>query len=229
MTFRSLLAIDLRLTSFSNYLTVVAYYEINSSLVSKAELTKQRIIEQAAVLFNQHGYAGSSINDIMKLTGLQKGGIYNHFKSKEEIALAAFDYTIQQLKQTVLSDVLTKTNSIDRLHALVDGFKGFTQGQTIIIGGCPILNTAVESDDTHPALRHRAQQAVNEIRALIESIVELGIRQQQIISNADHEEISIIMISTIEGAIMLSKLYGTDMYLDRAMAHLHKYIRSYQL
>ena len=207
---------------------MVACYEINSSLVSKAELTKQRIIEQAAILFNQNGYAGSSINDIMKLTGLQKGGIYNHFKSKEEIALAAFDYSITQLKQTVLCDVLTKTNSIDRLHALVDGFKGFTQGPTIV-GGCPILNTAVESDDTHPALRQRAQQAVNEIRALIESIIELGIRQHEIIISADHEEISTIMISTIEGAIMLSKLYGTDIYLDRAMAHLHKYIESYSV
>ena len=207
---------------------MVACYEINSSLVSKAELTKQRIIEQAAILFNQNGYAGSSINDIMKLTGLQKGGIYNHFKSKEEIALAAFDYSITQLKQTVLCDVLTKTNSIDRLHALVDGFKGFTQGPTIV-GGCPILNTAIESDDTHPALRNRAQKAMNEIRALLQSIIELGIRQNQIVASADHEEMSIIIISSIEGAIMLSKLYGSDIYLDRVIEHLHQYVKSYEI
>jgi TetR/AcrR family transcriptional regulator, transcriptional repressor for nem operon len=196
--------------------------------VSKAEQTKQRIIEKAAILFNQNGYAGSSINDIMKLTGLQKGGIYNHFKSKDEIALAAFDHTVDLLKQAVLSEVLTKTHSIDRLHALVNGFKGFTQAPTII-GGCPILNTAVESDDTHPALRLRAQQAVGEIRALIESIVELGIRQQEIISTADANEVAIIIISTIEGAIMLSKLYGTDLYLDKAMKHLHHYVKNYAL
>jgi TetR/AcrR family transcriptional regulator, transcriptional repressor for nem operon len=207
---------------------MVFTFEISSITVSKAEQTKQRIIEKAAILFNQNGYAGSSINDIMKLTGLQKGGIYNHFKSKDEIALAAFDHTVDLLKQTVLSEVLTKTHSIDRLHALVSGFKGFTQTPTII-GGCPILNTAVESDDTHPALRFRAQQAVGEIRALIESIVELGIRQQEIIPTADANEIAIIIISTLEGAIMLSKLYGTDMYLDKAMKHLHQYVKNYSL
>jgi TetR/AcrR family transcriptional regulator, transcriptional repressor for nem operon len=195
--------------------------------VSKAEQTKQRIIEQAAILFNQNGYAGSSIDGIMKLTGLQKGGIYNHFKSKDEIALAAFDYTLEQLKQKVLADIPNQSHAIDRLHAFVRGFKGFTANQTIV-GGCPILNTAVESDDTHPALRLRAQAAVNEIRALIASIVELGIRQHEIVSATNHEEVSIILIATIEGAIMLSKLYGTDMYLDIAISQLDLYIDSFR-
>jgi TetR/AcrR family transcriptional regulator, transcriptional repressor for nem operon len=195
--------------------------------VSKAKHTKQRIIEQAAILFNQNGYAGSSIDGIMKLTGLQKGGIYNHFKSKDEIALAAFDYTLEQLKQKVLVDIPNQSHAIDRLHAFVHGFKGFTSNQTIV-GGCPILNTAVESDDTHPALRLRAQDAINEIRALIASIVELGIRQQEIVSETNHEEVSIILIATIEGAIMLSKLYGTDMYLDIAISHLDRYIDSFR-
>jgi TetR/AcrR family transcriptional regulator, transcriptional repressor for nem operon len=196
--------------------------------VSKASRTKQRIIEQAAILFNQNGYAGTSINDIMKLTSLQKGGIYNHFKSKDEIALAAFDLTFDLLKRKVLVDVPNRHHAIDRLVAIVDGFKGFTQEATII-GGCPILNTAVESDDTHAPLRSRTQQAANEILVIIESIVELGIRQQEIVATANPQEISIIIISTIEGAIMLSKLYDTDMYLDRAIEHLHQYIKRYKL
>ena len=57
--------------------------------MSKAEKTKENIVKQAAALFNQKGYSGSSISDIMQATGLQKGGIYNHFNSKEELALEA--------------------------------------------------------------------------------------------------------------------------------------------
>ena len=53
--------------------------------MSKGEETKTRILQQAAELFNQQGYAGSSIADIMRVTGLQKGGIYNHFKNKGTI------------------------------------------------------------------------------------------------------------------------------------------------
>lgn len=196
--------------------------------MSKSERTKQNIIEKAAILFNQNGYAGTSINDIMKLTGLQKGGIYNHFKSKDEIALAAFDLTFDLLKQKVLVDIVNNSHAIDRLHGFIDSFKGFTQSPTIV-GGCPILNTAIESDDTHAPLRRRTQQAVNEIFALLESMIELGIRQGEISTTANPKEISIVIISTLEGAIMLSKLYGTDMYLDRAIDHLHQYISNYAL
>jgi TetR/AcrR family transcriptional regulator, transcriptional repressor for nem operon len=193
--------------------------------VSKAEKTKQRIIEKAAIIFNQNGYAGSSIADIMKLTGLQKGGIYNHFKSKDEIAVAAFDYSLSLIVEGVMLRVGKEDTAIDRLHAFVDSFRGFTS-QPLVAGGCPILNTAVESDDTHPGLRLHVQKAVSDIRALIGSIVELGIRQSEIIVATDTEQVSTIIFVTIEGAIMMSKLYGNDSYLDRAINHLHQYINA---
>ena len=196
--------------------------------MSKAERTKQRIIEKSAIIFNKHGYAGSSIADIMRLTGLQKGGIYNHFKSKDEIAVAAFDHTLSAILEAVIAKVGTQTTAIDRLHAFVDSFRGFTS-QPIGEGGCPILNTAVESDDTHPLLRLHAQEAVNSILALISSIVELGIRQDQIVNTTSHDCVSTIILASIEGAIMMSKLYGTDIYLDRSIDHLHQYINSLSL
>jgi TetR/AcrR family transcriptional regulator, transcriptional repressor for nem operon len=191
--------------------------------VSKAEHTKQRIVEKAAIIFNQNGYAGSSINALIKLTGLPKSRIYSHFKNKDEIAIAAFDHTLGLILAAVMAKVAVENTAIDRLHAFVDSFRGFTT-QPIGEGGCPILNTAVESDDTHPILRLHAQAAVNQICALIASIVELGIRQGEILNTTNHEQVSTILLVAIEGAIMMSKLYGSDIYLDRAINHLHQYI-----
>lgn len=191
--------------------------------MSKAINTKQKIIEKAAIIFNKNGYAGTSIAAIMKLSGLKKGGIYNHFKSKDEIAIAAFDLTLSAILASVMLEVGAANTAIDRLHAFVDSFRGFTT-QPIGVGGCPILNTAVESDDTHPGLRLHVQDAVNKIRALIVSIVELGIRQHEIEVSIDREQVSTVVLATIEGAIMMSKLYGDDIYLDRAIDHLHQYI-----
>jgi TetR/AcrR family transcriptional regulator, transcriptional repressor for nem operon len=193
--------------------------------VSKAEQTKQKIVEQAAILFNQNGYAGSSMNDIIKLTGLTKSSIYNHFKNKDEIALAAFDHTLGAILAAVMAKLDTANTAIDRLHAFVDSFRGFTT-QPIGVGGCPILNTAIESNDTNPRLRSHVQNAVNEIRALIATIVELGIRQHEIVADTDRERVSTIILLTIEGAIMMSKLYSSDLYLDLAIEHLHEYINN---
>jgi TetR/AcrR family transcriptional regulator, transcriptional repressor for nem operon len=196
--------------------------------VPKAQQTKQQIIEQAAILFNQNGYVGTSIAEIMRLTGLGKGTIYSHFSNKDEIAIAAFDYTLNEIIQAVMHNVEQQDTAIDRLTAFVDTFRGFTT-QPIGVGGCPILNTAVESDDTHPALRLHVQQAVNQILALVGSILELGIRQGEIVATTDIEQVSTVIFATIEGAIMISKLYGNDLYLDRAIAHLRQYISDLQV
>ena len=55
-------------------------------MVKKGERTRRVIVEKAAALFNTRGYFGSSINDLTRETGLEKGGIYSHFSSKEELA-----------------------------------------------------------------------------------------------------------------------------------------------
>ena len=60
--------------------------------MTKGERTRQEIVRNAAPLFNTKGYEGTSLSDLMAATGLQKGGIYRHFASKEELAAEAFDY-----------------------------------------------------------------------------------------------------------------------------------------
>ncbi len=196
--------------------------------MSNAEHTKQKIIEIAAIIFNQNGYIGTSIADIVKSTGIHKGGIYKHFKNKDEIAVAAFDYSLGLIVTAAVDRVGKEETAIDRLIAFVNTFKGFTS-EPICVGGCPVLNMAVESDDTHPEMRIHVQNAVNGIRALIGSIVELGIRQGEIVAGTDIEQVSTIIFVTIEGAIMMSKLYSNDVYLDRAISHLHQYIYDLQI
>lgn len=49
---------------------------------------KKHILEQAAGVFSRKGYTEASMDDIVEATGISKGGIYNYFKSKEEIFLA---------------------------------------------------------------------------------------------------------------------------------------------
>jgi len=51
--------------------------------MSKGEETRERIVAEAAALFNQRGYEGGSMSELMKATGLEKGGIYRHFSSQE--------------------------------------------------------------------------------------------------------------------------------------------------
>ena len=195
-------------------------------LVSKAQATKARIIQQAAELFNQQGYAGSSIADIMQATGLKKGGIYNHFKSKDELALAAFDYAVSLMSREVWQAVKTERNAIARLQALVSAYLTYVN-EPPILGGCPILNTAIEVDDLDSPLRDRTIAAIDSWRSLIVRIIQKGIKKGEVRSTVEPDTVATIVICSIEGAIMMSQLEKNPVHLERAIAHLLSYIKSF--
>jgi AcrR family transcriptional regulator len=193
--------------------------------MSKAQQTKARIVQQAAAVFNQKGYAGSSIADIMQATGLKKGGIYNHFQSKDELALAAFDYAVSLMSQEVWSAVKTKRNAIARLQALVSSYLVYIE-KPPIAGGCPILNTAIEVDNTNSPLCDRAIAAINNWRNLIVRIIDKGIKKGEIPATIEPDTVATIIICNIEGAIMMSQLEKNPVHLERAIAHLQSYIQN---
>jgi len=193
--------------------------------MSKGEETRERILASSAQLFNRQGYFGASLADIMRETGLEKGGIYNHFSSKEQLALESFDYAYGLVQQRVREALAGKLNAIERLLAIVSVFQSETEDPPVA-GGCPILNTAIEADDANEVLRDRARSAMDDWRTTIHRIVNKGIERQQIRPGIDADEVASILITTLEGAIMLSNLYKDSIHMNRAAAHMVRYIET---
>jgi AcrR family transcriptional regulator len=187
------------------------------------EQTRENIIRQAAALFNQQGFAGASMSDIMLATGLQKGGIYRHFESKEALALEAFDYAVAQMGSRFGAALAGRENAIDRLHAVIDVFARLHDDPPVP-GGCPMLNTAIESDDGNPALRDRARTAMDGLRTLIRQTVRKGIPRNEVRDDVDGDELATLMISTLEGGVALSRLYGDGVHLQRAADATRRYL-----
>jgi TetR/AcrR family transcriptional repressor of nem operon len=192
----------------------------------KGERTRQAAIERAADAFSLRGYIGTTLGDLREATGLEKGGIYNHFSSKEELALAAFDFAFEGYRQRFRDALADKREALPRLHAVIDVFRGLIENP-LLPGGCLVLNTAVEADDTHPALREKAKHAVDEMQAMVERIVASGIRHGELRADVDGPALATLMIATLEGGVMLSKLYGDFGHMHRAADHLEHYLQSF--
>lgn len=192
--------------------------------MTKGEQTRQHIIQEAATLFNQRGYTGSSISDVMQCTGLQKGGIYRHFESKEQLALAAFDYAQQQSTTRLEQAVAAETDAGRQLLAFISAFHALTLHPPVP-GGCPILNTIVDSDDGDPALRERVVAVVTGWEQLIERIVTEGVAQGTLRSDIDPQAVATLLIATLEGGILLARAHRSAVYLQHAVDHLVQYIQ----
>lgn len=193
--------------------------------MSKAEITRSHIIQQSAEVFNQFGYAGTSLAALMAATGLKKGGIYNHFASKDELAIAAFDYSVGLVQQRYTAALRGHRSADARLGAVVHTFCS-TIDEPMMKGGCPLLNTAIDSDDAHEGLKCRAQAAMDKWRAMLQKIIRYGQKHGEIQQGLDPDVVATIFIATLEGAVMMSGLYGDRTHLGRARNHLIHYIDS---
>lgn len=192
--------------------------------MSKAERTRQFIIEKTAPVFNAKGYAGTSINDLTEVTGLTKGSIYGNFENKDEVALAAFDYNFERVITYIKSKMDDRTTTIDKLLVYPEVYRNFLK-VPILQTGCPINNTAAESDDTHPLLKEKVAKALAFWRERLENRVLIGIENGEIRSDVDVDEFVSVLISLVQGSVIQVKVTGKIAPLNTTMDYLEKMIK----
>jgi len=179
--------------------------------MSKAERTRQFIIETAAPIFNKKGIAGTAISDIMEATHLAKGGVYGNFENKDEICLEVFNYLTKSLSEAINRSIAGKTTAKEKLFALVNFYKDrlFKSNS----GGCPILNFATEADDTNPVIKNRVKEAIETSQNRIADIIKAGIANGEFKETFDAETFSVKAFTMIEGAIMISRVQGSNHHM----------------
>jgi len=190
----------------------------------KGEQTRREIIRKAAPIFNQRGYEGAALSDLMRATGLEKGGIYRHFDSKQQLAGEAFDYAWRLAVDTRFAGTQEILNSIDRLKQLVRNFQDRRSG--LVPGGCPLLNTAIDSDDGNPQLREKARKALDSWLDRIGAVVEEGQRRGEIRPDVDSAKLAALIVSTLEGSLMVSRLQRKEDACALACDHLEEYLET---
>jgi len=192
--------------------------------VRKGEQTRQEIILKAALIFNQKGYDGAALSDLKKATGLEKGGIYRHFESKQQLAAEAFDYAWKLAIDTRFEGTQEITNTVDRLKQIVRNFRDRRNG--LVPGGCPLLNTAVDSDNGNPQLRAKARLALSSWLDRLQAIAEEGKRLGEVRSAVDSAKLATLIVSTLEGSSMVSRLQREEEPLNLACQHLEEYLET---
>src|SRR5467141_2680608 len=160
----------------------------------------------------------------MRATGLEKGGIYRHFESKEELAGDAFDHSWKVAMGARFEGTEEIPNTVDRLKQIVRNFRDRRTG--LVPGGCPLLNTAIDSDDGNPKLRAKARQALSSLLDRLQSVAEEGHRRGEVRSDVDSAKLATLITSTLEGSHMVSRVQRKEEPLDLACRHLEEYLET---
>ena len=204
---------------------MVYIYYIRTMTMTKSERTSQYILETVSPIFNKNGYSGTSMSDITKATGLTKGAVYGNFKNKEELALEAFNHNVKFIIDKIKFILNDIESTIAKLFALTNFYREYYK-HSLPRGGCPLLNVAIDSNNTNPELFHRAKLVMKKLTGGIAKMIVEGIKKEEINSDIDAEKYGGRIYCMIEGAVFTSMMLKDDRYLMDMMNHIDKMIQA---
>lgn len=176
-------------------------------MLTKAERTKQFILETAAPIFNQKGIAGASIDDVLEAAKLTKGCLYGHFESKEDLSIQVVNYMLDYNGLRLVAAINKAKTAKTKVFAYLDFYKDPLE--TNIKGGCPVFNMAVESDDTFPIIKERVAVVIRNGQELFVEILNKGILDGEFTNKLEPEIYAFKAVAAVEGALVLCRTMNT--------------------
>lgn len=207
-------------------------FEIRYQLVSlhmrNPEATKETILRKSGALFNTQGYKATSISDITSATGFTKGAIYRHFTSKDVLEMETLLHLSSLMFEKLRERVRAHATAGEKLRSVFNYFESYITNPPLK-GGCPLMNAAIEADDANPALRKAALKILNGLRESVITMLSNGIKHKQIKPGIDKEFYATMIIASLEGAIMMSKLCGNNDDIKRMIKQLDNQLREIEI
>ena len=170
---------------------------------TKGELTRRKIIEKSLQLFSVKGYFNTSISDILYATGLTKGGLYCHFKSKEDVWRAVYDDAVKIWKSVVFKDMRSVPGPLERIEHTVENVLLDYLGREVFDGGCFFVNMLVELSGQSDSMGRHILRGFVGFSRLFQSWLTEAETADLLKPDLDHREISNFIVITLNGAATL--------------------------
>ena len=196
-------------------------------MLTKAERTKQFILETAAPIFNRKGISGANIDDVLDATQLTKGCLYGHFENKEDLALQVVDYMLHNNAEKLMMNISRGKTAKAKVFAYLDYYKDPLE--TNIKGGCPVFNMAVEADDNKPAIKERIAVVLRQGQELFVSILNQGIKDGEFTDKLDAAGYAFKAVAAVEGAVVLCRVMNTAKPMQGLIKNLKAELDSYSV
>ena len=185
--------------------------------------TRDRLLHSASFLFWERGYAGTSMADLLAHARVNSGSFYHFFDSKESLLRAVLETHLDTLRPDIVGPAFATTNNpIARIFAILEGYRG----RLLASGcrhGCPLGRLALEIDpENRPALDLVAGNFRDWIGAIRECLDHAATRLP---AGTDRDALATYVLAVMEGAVLLSRSYGSIEPFDRAVAQLRHHFQ----
>lgn len=179
--------------------------------------TKRKLLETALELIWESSYGSVSVDDICTKAGVNKGSFYYAFKSKSDLAVAAFERH-WEIKRPILDQVFSsQLPPLERLSKYCQGMIADQKAKYLAYGkvlGCPFCALGSELSTQDENIRKKVEQTSGRLIKYYEAIVR-DLAAEGLIESKDHTELARELQSYINGVILQAKIENNPKGLDR--------------
>jgi TetR/AcrR family transcriptional repressor of nem operon len=196
----------------------------------KGAATRDQILNAASRLIHVQGYQSTSLDDVLRESGVGKGNFYYYFKSKEDLGYAIIDRITRTFVERGLGPAFTETDAdpVGQLRAFFDRVLESLR-QRNCVGGCAMGNLASELSDVHEGFRLRLAGIFDIYRDHLAEVIRRGQVSGRLRVDADAARIAQFLVAGLEGAILLSKVTRDITVMERCVEELKEHLALYTL
>jgi TetR/AcrR family transcriptional repressor of nem operon len=190
--------------------------------------TREQILDAATRLMHVSGYRGTSLDDVLRESGVGKGNFYYYFKSKEELGYAILDRIVRGFVERTLEPSFADSSRppLDRIHRFLD-YVLETQRQRNCVGGCPMGNLASELSDVHEGFRRRLAEIFTRWRERLTEALREAQSEGSLALTCDAGRLAQFLVASLEGAILMTKVTKEIEELETCVYELKAHLAHY--
>jgi len=188
---------------------------------------KEKIIRESLKLFSLKGFLSTSIHDIMREAKTSKGGLYNHFKSKDDIFVAVLSEARKVWREKNLAGLDEIERPVEKVRKLLENYRDrYLKDTETFPGGCIFVTLSVELDDQRPDFSRELNEGFVRLKAMIRRYLDQGKENGELRGEVNTEFVTEMIFSGMLGA---SVIYGTGKIfasIDQIINSLIDYLES---
>jgi len=188
---------------------------------------KDRIVREALKLFSLKGFLSTSIEDIMGEAKTSKGGLYNHFKSKDDLFFAVLSEARKIWRQKNLEGLDGINKPVAKVKKLLENYRDrYLKDRETFPGGCVFVSLSVELDDQRLAFSTELNEGFVRLKAMIKRYLDQGKDSGELRAEVNTEAVTEMIFSGMLGASVIYGAEKSSASLTRCLNALIEYLGS---
>jgi TetR/AcrR family transcriptional repressor of nem operon len=184
-----------------------------------------KLLDAALYVIRAKGYAATTIDDICRKAGVTKGSFFHHFKSKDDLALAAVAYWRFMTEEFFASAPYHQAQDpLDRVLGYLD-FRNEILTSDLPNCTCLLGTLVQETYDTHPAIRIACEQALTSHIAELTRDVEVAKARYAPTESWSTDSVGSLIQATLQGSFIFAKAHQDPAIVRQNLHHLGRYLR----